>query len=233
MMPPMDGISGSITRTISRGARDELQSFVTAPDVAAVPRRRQGRRRRSASEQQEQLEKQFRKNDRRVADLWAYPGFRRRPLTLTMVAVCVSSFSCSNRSGDPTSSTGSCSPAYYVDETGQLDDGLGTLRQGEIWRLVTPIFMHAGVPCTYSSICGGWFISGTMIEVRRGTPRLTALVLISAIVSNSGQFMWMERTLPGKPHFFLGMSGVVYALFGYIWMKSLYEPEQGIFDSPQ
>jgi GlpG protein len=28
------------------------------------------------------------------------------------------------------------------------------------------------------------------------------------------------------------MSGVVYALFGYIWMKSYYEPEQGLFMHP-
>ena len=42
----------------------------------------------------------------------------------------------------------------------------------------------------------------------------------------------MERTDPGKPHSFLGMSGVVYALFGYIWMKGLYEPEQGMIVHP-
>jgi GlpG protein len=28
------------------------------------------------------------------------------------------------------------------------------------------------------------------------------------------------------------MSGVVFALFGYIWMKSLHEPEQGMFVHP-
>jgi GlpG protein len=29
-----------------------------------------------------------------------------------------------------------------------------------------------------------------------------------------------------------GFSGVVYALFGYIWMKGLYEPEQGMIMHP-
>ena len=42
----------------------------------------------------------------------------------------------------------------------------------------------------------------------------------------------MERSNPGEPQFFLGMSGVVYALFGYIWMKGLYQPEQGMILHP-
>ena len=71
-----------------------------------------------------------------------------------------------------------------------------------------------------------------MIEVRRGTLRLAVLILISAVISNLGQYFWMERTDPGEPHLFEGMSGVVYALFGYIWMKGLYQPEQGMILHP-
>ena len=42
----------------------------------------------------------------------------------------------------------------------------------------------------------------------------------------------MDRTDPGEPHLFEGFSGVIYALFGYIWMKGLYQPEQGMFLHP-
>ena len=52
--------------------------------------------------------------------------------------------------------------------------------------------------------------------------------MISAIISNFGQYLWMELADPGGPQLFEGMSGVVYALFGYIWMKGLYQPEQGM-----
>ncbi len=42
----------------------------------------------------------------------------------------------------------------------------------------------------------------------------------------------MERIDPGEPHLFGGISGVICALFGYIWMKGLYEPEQGMILHP-
>ena len=42
----------------------------------------------------------------------------------------------------------------------------------------------------------------------------------------------MERIDPGVPHLFGGISGVIFALFGYIWMKGLYEPEQGMILHP-
>ncbi len=68
-------------------ARDEFQSYVSAPDS---PRYRDAQQAAEAvRRKQEQIEREFRKNDRRVADLWAYPGFRRRPLTMALVAVCV------------------------------------------------------------------------------------------------------------------------------------------------
>ena len=120
----------------------------------------------------------------------------------------------------------------YVSATGGLKDGgFHDILHGEIWRLVTPIFMHVNPIHIFFNM---WWLAslGTMIEVRRGALRLLGLILIAAVFSNLGQYMWMERMDPGEPHIFEGMSGVVYALFGYIWMKSLYEPEQGLYMHP-
>jgi GlpG protein len=71
-----------------------------------------------------------------------------------------------------------------------------------------------------------------MIESRRGTARLAVLALVAAVLSNLCQYYFMERMNPGEPHIFGGLSGVVYALFGYLWMKGLYEPEQGMILHP-
>jgi GlpG protein len=72
---------------------------------------------------------------------------------------------------------------------------------------------------------------GTIIEYRRGTRTLALLVLVAAVVSNVGEYLWEANTL-GQVHLFGGMSGVAYALFGYIWMKGENEPEQGMILHP-
>jgi GlpG protein len=48
------------------------------------------------------------------------------------------------------------------------------------------------------------------------------MVLFIAILSNFAQFMAHDQ-------YFGGMSGVVYGLFGYIWVKGRLEPESGFY----
>ena len=58
------------------------------------------------------------------------------------------------------------------------------------------------------------------------------MVLLVAIASNVGEFIYDERVDPGGIQGFGGISGVVCGLFGYVWMKGLYEPEQGMILHP-
>jgi GlpG protein len=98
---------------------------------------------------------------------------------------------------------------------------LRDLKRGEIWRLVTPVFIHFGaIHLGFNML---WlFDLGTMIELRQSRRRLIELVLLIAVLSNLAQYYW-----DGSPRFG-GMSGVVFGLFGYIWMKGLYEPKLGL-----
>jgi GlpG protein len=65
------------------------------------------------------------------------------------------------------------------------------------------------------------FDLGSAIERRKGTLFLAALILSSCVIANFAQYFW------DGPHFG-GMSGVVYALFGYVWMKGKFEPQDGL-----
>ena len=60
-----------------------------------------------------------------------------------------------------------------------------------------------------------------MIEARKGWLVLLLLVVIIGIGSNLGQ------DLVGGP-IFGGFSGVLYGLFGYIWMRGKFDPTSGL-----
>ena len=112
---------------------------------------------------------------------------------------------------------------------------LASIRRGEIWRLFTNVFIHYGIFHLVFNMV--WFFQfGTLIENRYGTLKFGALVLATAILSSL-----LQGTVPGSiggsvPGItpggywisaFGGMSGVVYGLFGFIWMKSTYDPNFG------
>jgi GlpG protein len=63
---------------------------------------------------------------------------------------------------------------------------------------------------------------GSMIEARQNSLFLFIFVAVSAALSNLGQYV---QHGPG----FYGMSGVVYALAGYVWMRGKYDPASGLF----
>jgi len=92
---------------------------------------------------------------------------------------------------------------------------------GQLWRLVTPAFMHASITegvGIFHIIFNMWWMKdlGTAVERVQSSWLLVVLVLVSAIFSNTLQF------LVSGP-LFHGMSGVVMAVFGYIWMRAKFE----------
>lgn len=92
--------------------------------------------------------------------------------------------------------------------------------QGEVWRLITPIFIHYGELHLLFNML--WlFELGSAIELRQKSPRLGLLVGVIGILSNIGQYLWSGFG-------FGGMSGVVYGLLGYFWVQSKLNPGFGL-----
>src|SRR5207244_232332 len=60
---------------------------------------------------------------------------------------------------------------------------LHTIRSGEIWRLVTPIFLHFGFLHIIFNMMFLYDVGGR-IEMFRGRWRSVLLVLVSAVLSN-------------------------------------------------
>jgi GlpG protein len=96
---------------------------------------------------------------------------------------------------------------------------------GQVWRLVTPIFIHFGILHIVFNMW--WMVDiGSALERRLGWRRFGAVVLVSAVVSNVAQYVWT-----GNP-FFGGMSGVLYALFAYIFARSRIDSSLGFTLAP-
>jgi GlpG protein len=99
--------------------------------------------------------------------------------------------------------------------------GLPEIRHGEVWRLFTPMFVHFGPMHVFFNML--WLLDlGTMIERRQSARALLALVLVIAPLSNFGQYLWQGPI-------FGGMSGVVYGLIGYIWLRGKFDLTSGLF----
>src|SRR5207253_1771573 len=94
---------------------------------------------------------------------------------------------------------------FTRDDKGRWhDNGLEDIERGEVWRLFTPALMHVTPIHILFNLLWVRHL-GTLIEVRRGTLRLATLVLVSAAISNYGQYLWDERIGDVRP--FMGMSG--------------------------
>lgn len=104
--------------------------------------------------------------------------------------------------------------------------GLPEIRSGQIWRLFTPMFIHFGFLHILFNML--WLRDlGSMIEARESSWRLLLVVLLTSAGSNLAQYLISIPAFPslsGGSPVFGGMSGVVYGLLGYIWMRSKFDP---------
>lgn len=105
------------------------------------------------------------------------------------------------------------------------DIGFDAILSGEVWRLITPIFLHFGVAHIAFNMFALWQL-GRLVEHVKGGKFMLGFTVAVGIASNVAQFV-----LTGSP-FFGGMSGVLYGFFGYIWMQGKYNPRFG-FTVPQ
>jgi GlpG protein len=108
-------------------------------------------------------------------------------------------------------------------------DMWASIRRGEIWRLITPIFIHYGPMHIVFNVMM-LFSFGTIVEDRRGPVFLLLLVVIVAVLSNAGQAT--EAMIRDTEQRFGGLSGVCYGLFGYVLTKSRFDDRERYFLSP-
>jgi GlpG protein len=142
------------------------------------------------------------------------------PLTFVMICASMAIFAWSNfgHNLEPIMSLFITSFSDYSI----WDKTLPEIRHGEIWRALTPIFIHFG----WLHIIFNMLMLrdlGSMVEGRQSTVHLLVLTVVIGVGSNLAQFYWQ-----GAP-FFGGMSGVLYGLMGYIWIRGKLDPGSGLY----
>lgn len=99
-------------------------------------------------------------------------------------------------------------------------NGLEEIASGEVWRLLTPCFVHFGV--FHLGFNMMWMLDvGRQIEAAFGTLALAGMVLVFGVASNYGQY-----AVSGP--YFGGMSGVIFGLFGFVLVMSRFAPTSGL-----
>lgn len=229
-------------------ARQELEEFQRNP---SDPRYKSaGSTAAMLRKQKLQEEKAYHRRQERFSARISRAG-NAGGVTLSLIAICVVVFLLKDGTGFGRSLVQALSIAPYryvlvsfdpsADEEGvrlqMISPGLEPVLHGEIWRLVTPIFLHFSI---LHLLFDMWalYVLGGAIERRRMRTIYLALVLVLAVLSNLGQYFLGNidsglplASLPRSPNFG-GMSGVAYGLLGYIWMKARFQPEMGLFIDP-
>lgn len=99
---------------------------------------------------------------------------------------------------------------------------LPEVMHGEFWRLITPIFFHASVIKGFGALHiifnMVWLRElGRAIELISQPWKLGLLVAVIGVLSNLSQYIYAGP-------YFVGMSGVVYGLLGYLWAYGKFHP---------
>lgn len=94
----------------------------------------------------------------------------------------------------------------------------------QAWRYVTPAFIHFSVLHLVFNLLWWWYLGG-QIEQRLGSGKLFILLIIGAALPNIAEFF------VSGPRFG-GLSGVVYALLGYSWLRTRLQPDCGLAMPP-
>ena len=95
------------------------------------------------------------------------------------------------------------------------------LTSGQIWRLLSPAFLHFGWMHLIFNMMWLWYF-GRQVESLQGSGRMLLILLLSGVGANLAQYA--TGTV-----LFGGMSGVDFALLGYVWLMSRRAPGSGFF----
>lgn len=230
-------------------ARAEFEAYLAEPQAAkyAESAARAAEVRRNRQEQQRQYERRIQRGSTALTT-------GRSTLTIAMVIASILVGILTNLGQMPRGPNETMKALAFnsvpAKEAAELKDKYGldpdswglkfaSIRKGELWRLVTTAFIHFGALHLIFNMI--WLYQlGRMVETRYGTAFLGGLCVAVEIASSFVQVAVpvaqggaAVNILDTNLMIYLGgMSGVVYGLFGFIWVKAAIDPQSRFFLPP-
>ncbi|MDB6172962.1 MAG: Rhomboid family protein [Chthoniobacteraceae bacterium] len=178
----------------------------------------------SLAEEQRERAKQADSTTRSTVADSARVGYERHfnatplvPIALIVIAVAVAIYT--QFGSDIRSMRGLLFSDPGLLHMGDLAGSFAEIRAGQLWRLVTPAFIHFNIPHLLFNAMMLYDL-GSFIERRFGPRYLIWLFLAIAVSSNIGQVLWHGPV-------FGGLSGVDYGLFGFLWIRGKFDRTAG------
>ncbi|MGB8222377.1 MAG: rhomboid family intramembrane serine protease [Polyangiales bacterium] len=190
-------------------ARTFLSAFDPRADHFAEMARKARAQRREEAKADEQLRARTEKIRQRIE---AKQNMRIGSLTAGLMVICVAVFFLTDM-GQDTNVVAYLTFTPLVPIGGGFAFGdVSAIWHGQPWRLFTPMFLHFGFMHIFFNL---WWLKdlGTALERVFSARYLLVFVLVTAAFSHA-----LEYAMSG-PTKFGGMSGVVYGLFVFIWIR--------------
>ena len=216
-------------------ANAELEKFVANPEATIY----QDVEAKAEKIMEEEIE-QARKASQNVVEMrgqWKSPmQSRRRPLTIALIVICliVALFSGTLGGGGLNSESvayralvfsGNARNVKFKDQnvplSTRMELSFESIRKGELWRAITPIFLHGDLWHILFNLFALHYL-GSQVENAYGTWKFALMVLGFALIPN-----FLQAIAVGPN--FVGISGVCFGLFGFAWIKGMLEPDRGIY----
>ncbi|OTA15911.1 rhomboid family intramembrane serine protease GlpG [Xenorhabdus vietnamensis] len=90
----------------------------------------------------------------------------------------------------------------------------------ELWRWISPALLHFSLTHILFNLALWWYL-GSQVEQKIGSSKLFEVTIVSVFFSS-----WAQSLFSGSN--FGGLSGVVYALIGYVCLTGEMSPQRGI-----
>ncbi|MEW9798043.1 rhomboid family intramembrane serine protease GlpG [Alteromonas sp. CYL-A6] len=100
------------------------------------------------------------------------------------------------------------------------------LENHQWWRLIGPALIHFSILHIVFNLLW-WSVLGAQVERTLGVSMLLILFVVSAVISNIAQ-SFFSAPVGGYLLPFGGLSGVVYALMGFVWWLGWLKPNWGL-----